>query len=81
MCDDCVHVVMDGRRQHVMTVAMLRLADEIGGEIRIDGVSHASMTHEQLRSKLAIIPQEATMFAGTLRSCVESNFSLVVAPT
>ena len=49
-----------------MTVAMLRLADEIGGQILIDGVSHASMTHEQLRAKLAIIPQEATMFAGAL---------------
>ena len=47
-----------------MTVAMLRLADEIGGQILIDGVSHASMTHQQLRAKLAIIPQEATMFAG-----------------
>ena len=49
-----------------MTVAMLRLADEIGGQILIDGVSHASMNHEQLRAKLAIIPQEATMFAGVL---------------
>ena len=38
---------------------MLRLADEIEGKILIDGESHASMTHQQLRSKLAIIPQEA----------------------
>ena len=53
-----------------MTVAMLRLADEIGGQILIDGVSHASMTHEQLRAKLAIIPQEATMFAGALLKAV-----------
>lgn len=29
MCDDCVHVVMDGRRQHVMTVAMLRIKEGI----------------------------------------------------
>ena len=43
-----------------MTVAMLRLADEIGGEIKIDGVPHASMSHATLRSKLAIIPQEGT---------------------
>ena len=38
---------------------MLRLADEIEGKILIDGESHASMSHQQLRSKLAIIPQEA----------------------
>eukprot|EP01043_Picozoa_sp_COSAG02_P041238 COSAG02_NODE_3403_length_6798_cov_63.887744_3_plen_96_part_00 len=55
-----------------MTVAMLRLADEIGGQILIDGVSHASMTHQQLRAKLAIIPQEATMFAGI--STILSSF-------
>jgi ATP-binding cassette subfamily C (CFTR/MRP) protein 1 len=47
-----------GAGKSSMTVAMLRLADEIGGQILIDGVPHASMTHAQLRSKLAIIPQE-----------------------
>ena len=56
-----------GAGKSSMTVAMLRLADEIGGQILIDGVSHASMSHATLRSKLAIIPQEATMFAGPLR--------------
>ena len=50
-----------------MTVGLLRLADEIFGSIRIDGVDHASIRMSALRSKLALIPQEATMFAGDIR--------------
>ena len=52
-------------------VAMLRLADEIGGEILIDGISHASVSHEELRTKLAIIPQvrcRCASFAGARAS-------------
>jgi ABC-type transport system involved in cytochrome bd biosynthesis fused ATPase/permease subunit len=56
-----------GAGKSSMTIAMLRLADEIGGELLIDGVDHQSVSHAELRAKLAIIPQEATMFAGTLR--------------
>ena len=50
-----------------MTVGLLRLADEIFGSIKIDGVDHASIKMSSLRDKIALIPQEATMFAGDIR--------------
>ena len=56
-----------GAGKSSMTVGLLRLADEIFGSIRIDGVDHASIPMSSLRSKLALIPQEATMFAGDIR--------------
>ena len=43
---------------------MLRLADELGGKIFIDGLDTTSMALSELRGRLALIPQEATMFAG-----------------
>ena len=70
-------VVQDGERVGVcgrtgagkssMTVGLLRLADEIFGSIKIDGVDHASIKMSSLRDKIALIPQEATMFAGDIR--------------
>jgi ATP-binding cassette subfamily C (CFTR/MRP) protein 1 len=56
-----------GAGKSSMTVGLLRLADEIFGSIKIDGVDHASIKTFALRSKLALIPQEATMFAGDIR--------------
>ncbi|MBY0415462.1 MAG: ATP-binding cassette domain-containing protein, partial [Bdellovibrionales bacterium] len=38
------------------------------GQIEIDGVDIASVDLETLRSRLAIIPQDPTLFMGTLRS-------------
>ena len=46
---------------------MLRLADELGGKILIDGIDHTSMALGELRGRLALIPQEATMFQGDIR--------------
>ena len=57
---------------------MLRLADEIEGKILIDGESHASMTHQQLRSKLAIIPQEAVIFCSSGHD-EQTSITLVVS--
>jgi len=56
-----------GAGKSSMTVGLLRLADEIFGSIKIDGVDHASIRISALRSALALIPQEATMFAGDIR--------------
>ena len=56
-----------GAGKSSITVAMLRLADELGGKILIDGIDHTSMALSELRGRLALIPQEATMFAGDVR--------------
>ena len=50
-----------------LTVALLRLADETDGAISIDGVDTASVSLQRLRSSIALIPQAATMFAGSLK--------------
>lgn len=48
--------------------ALFRITEAAGGSISIDGVPIANMGLEDLRSRLAIIPQDPTLFAGTVRS-------------
>ncbi len=48
--------------------ALFRLAAPAKGAIRIDGVDTAQLALAALRRKIAILPQEPVMFAGTLRS-------------
>ncbi|KAJ2960293.1 hypothetical protein NQZ79_g4321 [Umbelopsis isabellina] len=42
--------------------------ENTGGSISIDGVDISKLGLEKLRSAIAIIPQDATMFGGTLRT-------------
>lgn len=42
--------------------------EEIGGSVSIDGVNIGELGLAKLRSAIAIIPQDATMFGGTLRT-------------
>lgn len=46
--------------------SILRLA-HVQGEIIVDGVDTASINLNVLRSNISIIPQEPTLFSGTLR--------------
>ncbi|MGN7760303.1 ABC transporter ATP-binding protein [Paenibacillus sp. 22594] len=43
-----------------------RFYDAIEGEIRVDGVSVRNYGLEELRSKIGIVPQKATLFSGTI---------------
>lgn len=48
--------------------ALFRITEAAGGSITIDGINIADIGLEDLRSRLAIIPQDPTLFAGTVRS-------------
>lgn len=54
-------------KSSIMT-ALFRLTDLASGNIKIDGIDIAQVPREILRSRLSIIPQDPTLFLGTVRS-------------
>jgi ATP-binding cassette, subfamily C (CFTR/MRP), member 1 len=48
--------------------ALFRLTELSGGQIKIDNIDIAKVGLYDLRSRLAIIPQDPTLFRGTIRS-------------
>lgn len=57
-----------GSGKSTLLQALFRAMELESGEIRIDGVSIARVGLDKLRRSLAIIPQDPTLFLGTLRS-------------
>ncbi|XP_050101195.1 ATP-binding cassette sub-family C member 4-like [Anopheles aquasalis] len=56
-----------GAGKSSIIAALFRMAHIVEGEIRIDGLSTASIPLERLRSHISIIPQDPVLFSGTLR--------------
>jgi ABC-type multidrug transport system fused ATPase/permease subunit len=57
-----------GAGKSSMLVAIFRMVELDAGSITIDGVNIGSIDIHLLRSRLAIIPQDPTLFSGSLRS-------------
>ena len=57
-----------GAGKSSLTLALFRFLEARSGSIRVDGLDIARIRLHDLRSRLAIIPQDPVLFSGTIRS-------------
>ncbi|KAJ3189633.1 Multidrug resistance-associated protein 1 [Irineochytrium annulatum] len=57
-----------GSGKTTLLVALLRIVEHVEGDIFIDGVDTSTVGLSDLRSRVAVIPQEPVLLTGTIRS-------------
>ncbi|KAI4097604.1 MAG: hypothetical protein LQ344_000337 [Seirophora lacunosa] len=61
-----------GAGKSSLTLALFRFLEAREGSIVIDGIDISKIKLQQLRSRLAIIPQDPVLFSGTVRSNLDA---------
>ncbi|KAK7794349.1 hypothetical protein R5R35_011282 [Gryllus longicercus] len=56
-----------GAGKSSLIAALFRLAWSVDGQLELDGVDTARVALQELRARLAVIPQDPVLFSGTLR--------------
>lgn len=56
-----------GSGKTTLISALFRLVEPVGGRIAVDGVDISKIGVHDLRSRFGIIPQDPTLFNGTVR--------------
>lgn len=62
-----------GAGKSSLTLALFRIIEAAGGDVTIDGLSTSSIGLMDLRKRLAIIPQDAALFEGTVRDNLDPS--------
>ncbi|KAF2157986.1 hypothetical protein K461DRAFT_290245 [Myriangium duriaei CBS 260.36] len=62
-----------GAGKSSLTLALFRIIEPAGGDVTIDGLSTSSIGLMDLRKRLAIIPQDAALFEGTIRDNLDPS--------
>ncbi|KAL8799087.1 MAG: hypothetical protein Q9182_006150 [Xanthomendoza sp. 2 TL-2023] len=61
-----------GAGKSSLTLALFRFLEAREGSIKIDGIDVSKISLHDLRSRLAIIPQDPVLFSGTVRSNLDA---------
>lgn len=60
-----------GSGKSTLLISLLRIVEAASGKIIIDGIDVSKIGLEDLRTKIAIIPQEPILFVGTIRENID----------